>query len=55
MLGVSYWIVPLFSAIVWIAMLVTMLVYWAATGKTHYTTMGDKQHIPYISGESHNH
>jgi hypothetical protein len=52
MLGISYWIVPFFSSIVWIACLITMLVYWAATGKEHYITMSDGQHIPYISGES---
>lgn len=30
-------------------MLVTMLVYWAATGKPHYSTMNPGQTIPYIS------
>lgn len=49
MLGVSYWIVPLFSAIVWIACLVTMFSYWGATGKPRYSTMEAGQHIPYIS------
>ncbi|KAF1943627.1 hypothetical protein EJ02DRAFT_501963 [Clathrospora elynae] len=49
MLGLSYWVVPIFSAVVWTAMLITMLVYWAATGKPHYTTMSEGQHIPYIS------
>ncbi|KAF1836566.1 hypothetical protein BDW02DRAFT_493206 [Decorospora gaudefroyi] len=49
MLGASYWVVPIFSSIVWIAMLVTMLVYWAATGKPIYSTMSEGQHIPYIS------
>lgn len=52
MLGLSYWVVPIFSSVVWIAMLVTMLVYWAATGKPHYSTMNPGQTIPYISGES---
>ena len=51
MLGLSYWVVPIFSAVVWTAMLITMLVYWAATGKPHYVTMSDGQNIPYISGE----
>jgi hypothetical protein len=32
-------------------MLITMLVYWAATGKTRYSTMEPGQTIPYISGE----
>ncbi|KAI4624917.1 uncharacterized protein J4E87_005398 [Alternaria ethzedia] len=49
MLGLSYWVVPIFSAVVWTAMLITMLVYWAATGKPHYVTMSDGQNIPYIS------
>lgn len=30
-------------------MLITMLVYWAATGKPKYVTMDQGQHIPYIS------
>jgi len=30
-------------------MLITMLVYWAATGKPKYVTMSAGQHIPYIS------
>jgi len=51
MLGLSYWAVPIFSAVVWTAMLITMLVYWAATGRTHYVTMSQGQTIPYISGE----
>lgn len=51
MLGLSYWVVPIFSAVVWTAMLITMLVYWAATGKPHYVTMSEGQNIPYISGE----
>ena len=51
MLGLSYWVVPIFSAVVWTAMLITMLVYWAATGKPRYVTMSEGQHIPYISGK----
>ncbi|KAF1914950.1 Frag1/DRAM/Sfk1 family-domain-containing protein [Ampelomyces quisqualis] len=49
MLGVSYWIVPIFSSTVWIACLVTMLAYWAATGRPHYVTMSEGQWLPYIS------
>ncbi|KAF2033762.1 hypothetical protein EK21DRAFT_57841 [Setomelanomma holmii] len=49
MLGISYWVVPIFSSVVWIACLVAMLSYWAATGKPHYVTMDAGQHIPYIS------
>lgn len=49
MLGVSYWVVPIFASVTWTAMLITMLVYWAATGKPHYVTMEPSQNIPYIS------
>ncbi|KAH7401834.1 Frag1/DRAM/Sfk1 family-domain-containing protein [Phaeosphaeria sp. MPI-PUGE-AT-0046c] len=49
MLGLSYWVVPIFSSTVWIACLITMLVYWAATGRPHYSTMNEGQFIPYIS------
>lgn len=41
--------VPIFSAVVWTAMLITMLVYWAATGRPHYVSMSEGQRIPYIS------
>jgi hypothetical protein len=34
-------------------MLITMLVYWAATGKPHYSTMSAGQHVPYISDIGH--
>lgn len=49
MLGLQYWMVPIFSAVVWTAMLITMLVYWAATGRPHYVSMSEGQNIPYIS------
>ncbi|KAI0605307.1 FK506 suppressor Sfk1 [Pyrenophora tritici-repentis] len=49
MLGLSYWAIPIFSSVVWTAMLITMLVYWATTGKPHYVTMSQGQTIPYIS------
>jgi hypothetical protein len=51
MLGISYWIVPIFSSTVWIACLITMLVYYYTTGKPHYVTMSEGQWIPYISGK----
>lgn len=34
-------------------MLITMLVYWASTGKPHYSTMDVGQNIPYISDIGH--
>lgn len=51
MLGLSYWIVPIFSSVVWTGMLIAMMVYWASTGKPIYSTMSEGQHIPYISGK----
>jgi hypothetical protein len=51
MLGLSYWVVPIFSSTVWIACLVTMISYWAATGRPHYVTMSEGQWMPYISGK----
>ncbi|KAF2831982.1 hypothetical protein CC86DRAFT_280767 [Ophiobolus disseminans] len=49
MLGISYWIVPIISAVIWAACLIAMMVYWAATGKPKYVTMDQGQYIPYIS------
>lgn len=51
MFGISYWAVPIFSAVVWTAMLITMLVYWAASGRPIYETMDNTRKIPYISGK----
>ncbi|KAF2645986.1 hypothetical protein P280DRAFT_465728 [Massarina eburnea CBS 473.64] len=45
----SYWAVPLFSSLVWLAMLVTMLVTWNVEGMPHYPSMEDNQKIAYIS------
>ncbi|KAH3915980.1 hypothetical protein HBH56_067350 [Parastagonospora nodorum] len=49
MLGISYWVVPIFSSITWIACLIAMIVYWATTGRPHYVTMNEGQYFPYIS------
>ncbi|KAL5122013.1 hypothetical protein ACEQ8H_000229 [Pleosporales sp. CAS-2024a] len=49
MLGISYWVVPIFSSVVWIAMLIAMITYWATTGRPHYVTMEAGQTFPYIS------
>ncbi|KAF2854679.1 hypothetical protein T440DRAFT_240549 [Plenodomus tracheiphilus IPT5] len=54
MLGLQYWFVPIISAVIWTAMLITMLVYWAASGKPKYSTMDQGQHIPYISDIGNN-
>lgn len=39
------------SGVVWAAMLITMIVYWATTGKPHYVTMDVDQTVPFISGK----
>ncbi|KAK7536662.1 putative FK506 suppressor Sfk1 [Phyllosticta citricarpa] len=49
MWGISYWIVPLFSGMVWLAMLLGMLLTWVVDGEPHYSSMNDNQHIAYIS------
>jgi hypothetical protein len=41
MLVASFWVVPIFSSICWMAMLITMLVYWSAKGHPIYPTMTD--------------
>jgi len=45
----SYWMIPLFSAVIWIAMVLALLVHWLASGRPHYTTMVEGQTIAYIS------
>jgi len=45
----SYWTIPLFSAIVWLAMILAMLIYWLTTGRPHYPSMVEDQTIAYIS------
>ncbi|KAF1949602.1 hypothetical protein CC80DRAFT_428746 [Byssothecium circinans] len=49
MWGISYWIVPLFSAFVWLAMLIAMLVTWSVQGQPFYSSMSENQSIAYIS------
>ncbi|KAF2474552.1 uncharacterized protein BDR25DRAFT_254779 [Lindgomyces ingoldianus] len=49
MWGISYWIVPIFSASVWLAMMIAMLVTWSVEGSPHYASMDPKQSIAYIS------
>ncbi|KAF2016025.1 hypothetical protein BU24DRAFT_492192 [Aaosphaeria arxii CBS 175.79] len=41
--------VPVFSAFVWLAMLITMLAVWSSEGSPHYSSMDPKQTIAYIS------
>ncbi|KAF2280846.1 uncharacterized protein EI97DRAFT_9963 [Westerdykella ornata] len=46
---ISYWFWPVFSALVWAAMLITMLVVWATDGYPKYPSMEQTQTIAYIS------
>jgi hypothetical protein len=69
MRGISYWILPLISAVAWLGIspqlppialsklmfflvlvtLLVLLIRWTTTGSPHYSSMGNKQHIAYIS------
>ncbi|KAF2499204.1 SFK1-like membrane protein [Lophium mytilinum] len=49
MWGISYWVVPIFSAFVWLAMLLAMLITWITEGSPRYASMEPGQHIAYIS------
>ncbi|KAF2090499.1 hypothetical protein K490DRAFT_33778 [Saccharata proteae CBS 121410] len=49
MWGISYWIIPIFSGCVWLAMLLGMLLVWVTNGKPHYSWMSANQRIAYIS------
>ncbi|KAF2108952.1 Frag1/DRAM/Sfk1 family-domain-containing protein [Lophiotrema nucula] len=43
------WIVPVFSACVWLAMLIAMIVTWSVQGFPQYPSMDPNQKIAYIS------
>lgn len=45
MLGLQYWMVPLVSGIVWLAMLLAMLLTWIVDGKPHYVSMEPNQSV----------
>ncbi|KAL2351351.1 Frag1/DRAM/Sfk1 family-domain-containing protein [Cryomyces antarcticus] len=49
MWGISYWVFPLFSAAVWIAMLLAMLLTWVTGREPIYPSMEAGQTIAYIS------
>ena len=51
---ISYWIFPLFSALVWLAMLLTMLLYWIANGSRRFPSMEPGQHIAYATIPNYN-
>ncbi|KAJ4344741.1 uncharacterized protein N0V89_012485 [Didymosphaeria variabile] len=46
---ISYWAVPIFSSLVWLAMLIAMLTTWTSQGSPHYSSMDPSQRIAYIS------
>ncbi|KAJ5615456.1 Frag1/DRAM/Sfk1 [Penicillium hordei] len=46
---ISFWIFPLVSACMWVAMLIAMLVTWVEDGRPHYASMDAGQTIAYIS------
>ncbi|KAL1993042.1 hypothetical protein VTN49DRAFT_3799 [Thermomyces lanuginosus] len=45
----SFWIFPVISATMWLAMLTAMISSWAADGKPHYSSMEPGQRIAFIS------
>ena len=42
-------LLPLFSAFMWLGMLLGMLIYWCTSGRPHYPSMAQTQTIAYIS------
>ncbi|OQE14553.1 hypothetical protein PENFLA_c037G06787 [Penicillium flavigenum] len=46
---ISFWVFPLISACMWVAMLIAMLVTWVNEGRPHYPSMDNGQTIAYIS------
>ncbi|KAK6064018.1 Frag1/DRAM/Sfk1 family protein [Seiridium cupressi] len=46
----SYWWFPIISGLMWLATLLGLLLHWIIdTHRIHYSSMGDTQHIAYIS------
>ncbi|OQE14222.1 hypothetical protein PENSTE_c037G09962 [Penicillium steckii] len=46
---ISFWVFPLISACMWVAMLIAMISVWAREGEPIYSSMEDGQTIAYIS------
>ncbi|KAJ5678627.1 hypothetical protein N7462_006871 [Penicillium macrosclerotiorum] len=46
---ISFWVFPVVSACMWVAMLIAMIATWARDGKPHYPSMEANQTIAYIS------
>jgi flagellar basal body-associated protein FliL len=43
---ISFWVLPVISAVVWLVMLIAMISTWAAQGKPHYPEMSPSEHVP---------
>ncbi|CAG8981641.1 hypothetical protein HYALB_00013711 [Hymenoscyphus albidus] len=49
MLGLSYWMLPVFSSLVWLGTLMGLLIHWTTSGRPQYQSMDPTQTIAYIS------
>ncbi|KAF1355392.1 Frag1/DRAM/Sfk1 family-domain-containing protein [Delphinella strobiligena] len=49
MLGISYWIFPLFAGLTWFGTLLAMMLVWVTEGEKHLRGESANEHIPYIS------
>lgn len=47
--GVSYYIFPILSALVWTGTILGLLIHWIVSGRPHYVSMAPQQTIAYIS------
>ncbi|KAL1836994.1 hypothetical protein VTJ49DRAFT_4414 [Mycothermus thermophilus] len=46
----SYWILPILASLIWLATLLTLLLYWLFhEDRVHYISMADHQRIAFIS------
>ncbi len=45
----AYWLIPLLSAVLWIAMILSLLIHWCASGRPHYASMQPTQTIASVS------
>lgn len=46
---ISYWVLPIISALMWLAMLLALFIHWEVIGHPHYPSMEPNQKIAYIS------
>jgi len=45
----SIWVIPIFSATIWVSMLLAMFLWWTESGSPHFSSMAKSQTIAYIS------